>query len=393
MRNALSCLVVVALARPAAAQAVWTGPSGGGMLAVQEAEVLSPGHFALGLVTDNYDRDPLGLDAFDVRFDWRLAVAPRFEIFGRYQVSRGVSTPGHDPVPSPPLDIVTLDPSVPVRPPYRALYWPMPYLKHHGSRLSEMIPGEYTVGLKAKLVSQDGGRPALAASVEIIAPGDLSVFPLEKGSGSGSTDWKLSAAATWRYDRYALSVNAAYTSNRNLSRADRVIAETSRGGTQVTDEPIRRPGFLHLGLGLRASLRRGLSAFAEAYGWAPVGGRTATFNDAGASDVLAGIQVAVRGICLTTGYRQHLAPPKNGETLSTGPLAGALDLSALAVPARWAYLRSVGIDPRAYQTGSGLVVVGEAGRTDPPGSVRLPDTYLTHTTGNGGFVAALSLSF
>jgi hypothetical protein len=393
MRIVLSCVLVTAFAGPAAAQAVWTGPSGGGMLAVQEAAVLEPGHFSFGLVTDNYDRDPLGLDAFDIRFDWRLAVAPRWEVYGRYQVSRGVSTPGFDPVPSPPLDVVSFSGSGAVRAPYRALYWPMPYLKHHGSRLSEMVPGEYTAGLKRQLTAQRGRRPALSASAEIIAPGDLATYPLEKGSGSGSTDWKLSAAATWRYDRYSLSVNAAYTSNRNLSRADRLIVATGLGGTEVTDEPIRRPGFLHGGIGLRAAIRRGVSAFAEFYGWDPVGGHTQTFGSAGASDVLAGIQLAVKGICLTAGYRQHLDPPQNGEALATGPLGGALDLSALSPPARWQYLRSVGIDPRAHLTGSGLVVVGETGMADPKGSVRIPDTYLTHTTGNGGFVTAVSLSF
>jgi hypothetical protein len=393
-RILLSGLSVLGVAGTAAGQAVWTGASGGGMMAVQEAQVLEPSHFAIGLVADNYDRDPLGVDAFDVRVDWRLAVVHRLEMYGRYHISRSVSVPGSLPVPSPPLDLVSLDAESTPRPPYRAMYWPMPYLSHHPTRVGDLLPGEYAFGLKAQLACQSGWRPAMAASAEVSVPGDLSSSALREGSGSGSTDLRLSAAATWKSRRLSVSVNAGYAHNGDLSRGDRLIVHDHAGDTRASEQPIRRPGYLEGGLGLRIRVWRGLFALGEVQGWAPVGARTPLFDEAGASDVLAGIQVAIKGVALTVGVRQHLAPPADGVGLPTGPLAGALDLSAMADAAQRRYLASLGVDERYHRPGAGLVVVGAPpGSPDPEGSRRIPGTYLTHTTGNDGLVAAVSLSF
>jgi hypothetical protein len=393
MRIALACLVAVALAETAAAQALWTGPSGGGLTSVQEANVLEPGHFALGLVVDNYDRDPLGVDAFDVRLDWRLAVVRRVELYGRYHVSRAVSTPGSDPVPSPPLDIVSLNAAAPLRAPYRAMYWPMPYLSHHGARVDEMIPGEYSFGIKTQVADQHRWQPALAASFEVSVPGDMGGFPLEKGSSTGSIDLRLATAATWKYRRWSVSANAGYQRNGDLVRSDRVIVHNI-ADTSVTEDRIRRPGFLMGGLGVRYSIWRGISAFGELAGWTPVGTGTPMFDESGAGDAIAGIQIAVHGICLTAGLRGHLTPSPNGVVESTGPLGGALDLSAMSDAAQRRYLQSLGVDPSFHREGTSLVVVGTPlGRRDPRGSRRIPDTHMSHTTGNSGVVAAVSFSF
>jgi hypothetical protein len=388
-----SCLPALAVAQACTAQALWTGPSGGGLASIQEARVLEPGHFAFGLVVDNYDRDPLGLDAFDVRIDWRLAVVHRLELYGRYQISRSVSTPGYDPVPSPPLDIVSLGPSAAPRAPYRALYWPMPYLAHHGARVDDMIPGEYSFGVRVQVAYQRGWRPLLAVNAELSVPGDMASWPLQKGSGTGSLDGRLSGAATWEYRRLSVSLNAGYTKSGDLERSDRLIVQ-GIGGSEVTEERIRRPDLLEGGLGVRYALRRGLSAFAEVAGWEPVGSHTPTFSSGGATDVLAGVQIAVKGVCLTAGYRQHLKPPPDGAVEPTGPLAGGLDLSAMSDAAQGRYLASLGIDPQLHRPGTSLVVVDTPpGRRDPRGSQRIPDTHLSHTTGNGGVVLAVSFSF
>ena len=259
----LSWLLLLGVAATAAGQALWTGPSGGGMLAVQEAEVLEPGHFSIGLVFDNYDRDPLGVDAFDARVDWRLAVVRRLELYGRYQISRSVSVPGSFPVPAPPLDVVSLASSPAPRAPYRALYWPLPYLSHHPTRLDDLLPGEYAFGLKARLATQSGWLPALAAGAEVSIPGDRSASALLQGSGSGSADVRVFAAATWKRRRLSLSLNAGYAHNGDLSRGDRRIVQDEAGATTASDGRIRRPASLEGGLGLRFQVRRGVSAFAE----------------------------------------------------------------------------------------------------------------------------------
>jgi hypothetical protein len=394
MRPLLLSVLALVAAETAAAQAVWTGTSGGGMMAVQEAHVLEPGHFSFGTVLDSYDRDPLGVDVLDVRVDWRLAVVHRFELYGRYQISRAVSEPGAHHAPSPPLDIVSLSAWRAGGQPYRAMYWPMPYLSHHGARVDDMIPGEYVAGLKSQIRFQQGWRPAVTGSFDFSVPGDMASYPLERGSGSGSVDLRLSAAATWTRGRFSPSINAGYTSNRKLARSDRLVVHLTPERTFVKDEPLRRPDFLHLGLGLRVDISRHVAAVTELAGWAPVGGRSPTSQPAGASDALVGLQIAAKGVCLTIGYRQHLGAPPNGQALSTGPLARGLDLSRLPEFEQRLYLQSLGVDERFHRPGTALVVVGTPpDAPDPAGSRRIPDTYYTHTTGNGGSVIAVSFSF
>jgi hypothetical protein len=356
--------------------------------------VLEPGHFAFGMVADNYDRDPLGLDVFDVRMDFRVAVVRRLELYGRYQISRAVSSPGHDPVPSPPLDIVALKPAAAPRGPYRAIYWPMPYLSHHGSRADDFTPGEYTLGLKGLVTHQRGWRPAIATSLDVSIPGDTGSDPLQRGSGTGSTDVRFSSAGTWSHGRWSVSLNLGYTHSGAVERSDRLIVQGVNGAAQVTDEPIRRPGLLNLGLGARYAIRDGVSAFAELAGWEPIGSHTPTLYGSGATDLLAGVQIVVRGICLTAAYRQHLNPPPNGATQPTGPLGGALGLSLLSDAEQRSYLQSIGVDQQFHRPSANLVVVGTpVGIPDPTSSQRIPPTHVTHTTGNGGVVLALSFSF
>jgi hypothetical protein len=364
------------------------------MMAVQEARVLEPGHFSFGTVLDNYDRDPLGIDALDIRIDWRLAFLHRLEMYGRYHVSRAISEPGAHPVPSPPLDIVALGAWRASGQPYRSLYWPLPYLSHHGARVDDMIPGEYVFGLKGQIRFERGWRPALTGSLDFSVPGDMSGFKLEKGSGSGSLDVRLSAAATWTRGRFSPSVNAGITFNGSLVRSDRLIVKALRQPTVVTDERIRRPDFLHMGVGLRYAIARPVSAIAELSGWVPVGGRSPVAQPAGASDALVGLQIGVKGVTLTLACRQHLAPPPNGVALETGPLAGSLDLSHVPESQQSLYLQSVGVDPDFHRPGTSLVVVGTPPSSrDPAGSRRIPGTYYTHTTGNTGSVIAVSFSF
>lgn len=395
MRFSITCLALLTLAAaPAFPQSIWVGPVGGGMMAVQEAQTLWPKHVVFGIVEDNYDRDPLGIDVFEVRVDWRMGLSPRWDLYGRYHISRAVSVPGVHPVPSPPLDIVSLN-TPPPRPPYRAMYWPMPYLtRHAGAGFTDMTPGEYRFGAKYLMAEQNKWRPAMSVNAEFSVPGDMSADALSRGSSSGSVDVHLNLASTWKWRRWSVSTNTGYTRNGVLKRSDLLITRNEEGDTMVTEETIRRPGFLHGGLGVRFHIWRGISAFTEAYGWTPVGLGTPMFDEAGASDVLGGIQISVKGVSFTAGVRQHLNPPQDHLVLATGPLAGALDLSSLSNATQQQYLSSVGIDPSSHRPGTSLVVTGvRQGVPDPKGSHRIPDTYLTHTTGNGAIIAALSFTF
>lgn len=374
----------------ATAQAVWIGPSGGGMMSVQEAAVLSPAHVAVGFACDNYDRDPLGIDIFECRMHWRMGVAKRFDFYGSYQIARALSVPGAAPVPASPMDIVVANGSVP-RSPYRVMYWPMPYLTHASSRVGEMTPGEYTFGIKALLTRQHRWQPAVATSLQVSIPGDMGTYHLGKGSGSGSVDVELHGAATWTRSRLSVSTNAGLTRNADLRRGDRFILDNGFG---VWSPPIKRPDFLHLGIGARVRVWRGINAMVETSGWLPVGAHTSMLDESGARDGLCGIQVSTRGISFTAAMRQHLNPQRNGTGRPTGPLAGAVDLSHVSPTEQTRFLQSIGIDSGLRQPGSNLVVVRvPAGTILPPGATRISPTYTWHTTGNGGFLFSLSLMF
>lgn len=384
-------VIAASLTVPLYAQALWVGPVGGGMLSVPEATVLEPGHGSIGLVLDNYDRDPLGIDIFDARVDWCLGVIHRLEIFGRYQISRAVSEPGAVPVPSPPLDIVVRDGSPIPRAPYRAMYWPMPYLSHHPSSLIEMTPGEYIFGMKVLVRHQHGRTPALAASISASIPDGASAYDLSKGSGSNSVDITGMGTATWAIgSRLRLSSALGLTRNGALKRSDRIITQDPVG---IIEQRITRPAMLSAGIGARLRLTSWASLLGEYSGWAPLGTATPQYDAAGASDVLAGMEFRHRALGLTLGFRQHLNPPRNGMTLPTGPLAGTLDISSLSPEAQRQYLVGIGVDPSLHRPNTSLVVLGTDPVNDPLDSHRVAPTYRTHTTGNDGVIAALSISF
>jgi hypothetical protein len=356
------------------------------MLSVQEAGVLRAGLFEVAFRLDNYDRDPLGIDVMDGVVTCRLGVARGLEIDLGYEITRSVSSPGAHPVPPPPLDIVVASGARPVGA-YRAMYWPLPYLKHYPARVDEMVPGEYTLGIKGRLFRQRGLRPALALGLEITAPGDTARYSLSKGSGSGSVDVGLRAAASWRHRRLRVSANLGATFNGAVDPGDRFISVSDH---QLEDATIRRPYFLHSGLGVGFRVWRGFSLLAEASGWAPFGGHTPMQSEYGATDVFGGLDLRVRGLTLALGVRQHLNPQQNGMSLPTGPLAGAVDLSGASEAAQNAALASIGA--RDHRVGTNLIVLGwPNGLPLPEGAQRIPDHYDTHTTGNAGFIVRLSM--
>lgn len=389
MRKILLAIIAVFSSIQLHAQALWPGPSGGGMLSVPEATVLEPGHGSIGFVMDNYDRDPLGLDIFDARVDWRLGIVHRLEFFGRYQISRALCVPGAVPVPSSPLDIFVTGQAMAPHPPYRAIYWPMPYISHHSASLLDMTPGEFTFGVKTLVHHQHGKVPEMAASLSVTVPGDMSMYALGRGSGSGSVDVTGSGIATWKINsRVKVSGNLGLTRNGPLKFSDRIVTQSS-----LNDDVITRPMFLSAGIGARVRLAKWASISSEYSGWSPISHATSQFDEAGASDFIAGLELRYRAFGFVAGFRQHLFPPRNLMTLPTGPLAGALDLSSLSPQAQQDYLHSIGMDPSAHRPGANLVVLGNSNVPDPAGSHRVDPTYKTHTTGNDGTVFALSLSF
>lgn len=289
-------------------------------------------------------------------------------------------------MPSPPLDIIVagggLAPGA-----YRSMYWPMPFLSHKPARVGDMVPGEYTLGLKGRLFRQRGWRPALALGARIAVPGDMSRHELSKGSGSGTLDIGLHSALSWQLGRLDLSANLGATLNGVVEPGDQVLVI---GEPSARPLEIRRPHFLHNGIGARWRLRRDLAALAELSGWASLGGHTRMQRECGAADALGGLEVHVRRLRLTLGLRQHLLPETNGLRLPTGPLTGAVDLSDVPEEVRAPLLASLGAENRRVD--ANVVVLGWPSAMPLPGGARrIPEQYATSTTGNTGFFVRLSL--
>jgi hypothetical protein len=359
------------------------------MLSVREAGVLPPGTFEASGWLDNYDRDPLGLDIVDGTVGLRLGVVTRLEVYFGYQITRSVSSPGSHPVPSPPLDVVALTGGAPAHP-YRAMYWPMPYLSHHGARVGDMVSGEYTVGARTRLFEQRGARPAFSVSAQLTGPGTTARYDLSKGSGSGGVDFGLHAAASWRHQRLRVAANLGTTVTSGLDPSDRFILVGD--GHAVQEAPIVRPNFVHAGLGARFRAWRRVWAVAEWSGWGPFGDRTPMQSESGASDLLAGVLVPAGNATFALGVRWHLRAQAHGLVLSTGPLAGALDLSNVDADARAAFLDSFGVTEQRH--GANLVVTGfPAGVSLPDGARYIDETYETATQGNIGLAFRLSFRF
>lgn len=369
-------------------QAIWTGPPGGGMLGVQEPAVAPAGQGAFGVVLDNYDRDPLGLDIDELRISMRTGIGHRWELYGSWYFSRAVVVPGRHPVPPSPLDIVVASGPVPV-PPYRATYWPLPYLSGVNSSVGAFIPGEIIFGGKRLLWEQKGARPAVSLSANLLVPASRSLRNLHRGSGPASIDGALHSAAAWQFGRWTLAGNLGYLRSGTGPEDDRVIT-----GDGIIDDHPRRPDFLRMAAGGRYRFGRHVSIMAEAFHMTHVGSHTATEDSVGATDVLTGLQFDLGRLVLTTGYRQHLWPPPTRMLRPTGPLADAVNLTAVPAGERDAYLSAIGAPTGNRRSDAALIVSGAPTTIPlPAGAYRIPSTYPTSTTGNGGSVLLIGFRF
>ena len=388
---ALAGLLCGALAfvNPAEAQAPWSGTAGGGLLGVQEATVAAPRHGACGLMWDNYDRDPLGLDITDVRMSCRMGIVGRLEAFGSYDVARAVVVPGNPPVPPPPLDIIVAGGEIPWTP-YRVMYLPLPYIADDSSSVVDRIGGQLSLGLKALVLRPRRFRPAIALSVQVTETASQSPDSLRRGAGDAATNLGAHASATWRLNsRFEPSLNLGYTRLGFMRYRDRFL--TSEGSLLPQAE---RPNLLHLGAGVRFRASHRFHLIGQVMGWRPVGPHTPTLEYSGASDAMLGFQLRQGRFTLTSGFRQHLGPSSSDIRKRTGPLGDAVVLTNVAPSERARYLNALGVELPAFRQNVGILVLGASENIPlPDGAVHIPKTFSTNTHGNTGAIISLSYSF
>jgi hypothetical protein len=288
------------------------------------------------------------------------------------------------------MDIVVVSGPAPT-PPYRPIYWPLPYVGQSSSGVDDMIPGDIVFGFKRQLALQRGRRPALSLSANIIAPGSNSLRYLHRGSDSASIDWAVHAAAGWTFGRWTFAGNLGYIRSGSLSyfNDDRIIADDG-----VTQLHLDRPDFVRLAGGARFRKSKRTSWIAELYHLGPIGPRTPTLESVGATDALLGLQLDVWRFTFIAGVRQHLFSPPDHALRPTGALEGAVDLSGVSREHQREYLNAVGAAPFYEPGNSSLLVTGVPADVPlPDGARRLPDTYVTRTKGNVGTIFHVALRF
>lgn len=388
-RDALLALALCLAAPPLArSQALWAGPAGGGMLAVQETALIGKHRLVVGFGLDGFDRDPLGLDIVEIPLAWRFGVSGRVELWGRSELSKAVLVAQYQPWPPPPTDIVLAPGAVAPKNPYRSVYWPMPYLADHSASVADMKPGEHMIGAKWLVLGESERRPSIALNGYLTLPSGTDSGSLARGAGLDAPTVGVLLAVQRGRGRWSVSGNLGYRILPSVHHSDEVI-----DGHMNRTISIDAPDILSWGAGVRARLGSWYSLSAEYSGFAPVAAHTTMLTRADAHDVLAGLHLRWRQLGVSIGYRQRLWPPRDGELRPTGPLGGGIDLRGVDPRERANYLASVGAPTDGERPDTSLVALGaDPAIPLPRGAVRIPATYRFSTTGNGGIVFAMSVA-
>jgi hypothetical protein len=391
----LSSLVLALLLLQPAAEDPWPSLHGSGLMELSDARTAAPGKLTAGIMVDDRDRDPLGIDLFDAAVAWRVGVRQRLELFGHFTFSRVVALPEVPALPPPPLDLILpAGAATPARP-YYSLYFETPYLNHRGDvRFDKFVPGDALIAAKLRLLEGAGPRPALALALEARPSLARSRHALESGSGSGGFDVGLRAISEWSTGPWALVANAAYTRIGAPPDGDRIISAGASSAT-VVDEPLRLPNRLDLGIGARRVLTARLAAVAESTLQLAVGDRTKVLDAIAPLDFLMGLQARVGGLRLVAGLRYHGHDAPSGAE-RRAPLAGFVDLTDVSDADAQRYLAAIGLGGAVPQLRSNVQRAVAPPRIPaplPPGARVIAPTYRIRSEHQLGYVLLLGWRF
>lgn len=378
----------------AGAQEAWPGLAGSGLITLPDASTLPRGRLAAGLGLDNRDRDPLGLDLLDASLAVTAGLGARVEAYAQGVVSRVVSVPELPPMPPPPLDlIVAPGASAPPRPRY-ALYPQTPYVNKRGTaRFDDFVPGDLTLGAKARLVEAARARPAMAVAAELKLPLTKGEADLMSGSGTGGVDASLRAIAQWGRDPL-LTASVRYTRVGAPARGDRDVTVDAQGRASAVDLDLELPDRLEVGLGARRSIGTRMAAVLETSAAFAVGSRTPTVDESWPLDLLGGVQARLGRARLTFGVRYHGHALPSGDR-RVSPVGGLIDLTAVPEADLVSYLDSVGAGaavPLLRSRSQRILAARNAGHVPADARV-LPAEYAIRSEHQVGVVMLLAWVF
>ena len=340
--------------------------------------------FEVQFYVDNKDRDPLGIDVFDTGFRFRYQLGDNTEVYADAIVDRVVALPETPAVPVSPRDLIfagspRVIPSV--------FVGEHPYLDHRGeASFDAFIPGTVTVGIARRLPTAYF-ESAIAAEVAIPLAGSLNA--LRSGANSGRPDVSIVGFMSRSLLGGQVDGRAGFTLAGKGSWPDRTISVVNGTATATeTDPPTGNR--VDLGLAWIRPFRDTFAAAIEARWRKELVGEE-RIDAISPVDVTLGVQKRFGRFRLTASLLQHFRSLPSGERRAN-PLAGAVDLSAVSLLDRNAYLARVGLLPAAsfVRDGAHIVVIGASSSSLPAGAVRIEPTYEIRAEHNLGYVFSVS---
>ena len=343
-----------------------------------------PGTFNADFYVDDRDRDPWGIDVFDIGFRFRYQSGDKMEYFANVVVDRAVALPEAPAVPSSPRDLIFAGPSRVIPSVFEGEH---PYLDKRGDeRVDAFIPGTVTVGL-SRILRREGLAIGLSAALNIPMAGNLNA--LRSGANSGRPDAVFALLASREFLGGRIHGRAGFTLTGKGSWTDRSFS-VSGNSVQLTEAhpPIGnrldaglawvRPLFETVAVSLEARTKKEFVGDERVDAVSPL-------------DVMLGLHKRFGHLSFSASLLDHLGALPSG-ALRANPLAGAIDLSNVAVADRNAFLASVGLGAAAGQVrdGAHIVAIGVTSTTIPTGAVRIPPTYNIRSEHNLGYIFTLT---
>jgi len=375
---ALALSLLIAPARPASAE------DGFRPVSFPSLSTAVARAFGAEFYVDDRDRDPQGIDVFDVGFRFRFQLGERTEVFSDLIVDRVISLPEAPAIPSAPRDLIFVGSIHPIP---HAFVGEHPYVDKRGdARFDALIPGTATIGL-AQTLRTEGISFGVSAALVIPLAGSL--HSLQSGAGSGSVDATLGGLASAPLLGGTVHGRASFTLAGPGSFPDRSFS-VSGSTVQVTETDIGIGNRLELGLAWIRPLSDSLAASIEARTRKEFVGED-RIDAASPVDVLLGVHKRFGRFTASVALLNHFRALSSRERRAN-PLAGGIDLSEVAVADRNAFLAGNGLEAVARQLRDGVhtVVVGLSTASLPPGAFRIDPTYNIRSEHNLGYVITLT---
>lgn len=336
--------------------------------------------FGADFYVDDRDRDPWGIDVFDIGFRFRYQSGDRTEWFANVIADRAVALPEAPAIPSSPRDLIFLGPSRMIP---NAFSGEHPYLDKRGeSRVDAFIPGLVTLGF-TRTIRREGLAVGVSAAIAIPLAGSLNA--LRSGANSGRPDGVFAILASHDLLGGKVHGRVGFTLPGKGSWPDRSFS-VSGDSVQVTqtNPPIGKR--LDGGLAWVRPVSDSLAVSVEA--------RTTKefvsevrIDSISPVDVMVGVHKLVGRFDLSAALLNHFRTLPSG-ALRANPLAGAVDLSNVAFLDRNAFLARVGLGAAAGQVrdGAHIVAIGVPATSLPPGAVVIAPTYRLRSEHNLGYI-------